>query len=200
MTSKLVLVFSFLILAACSHPQQPSDRLVIQEYQVSLVARQPVDRVNELSHAVEEFGGTVIMSQAPVPVQADAEGETAQAARLFIQVPLEHLEQALREIRRGSVGAAQVSVTEEDVTDQFNDDQSRLVELQAAEEQLSNSLQAATTTDLVAQIYEQLVKVRHEIDRTRGRLLAISTRAASSTISITLLPPEAAGHLRTPIP
>lgn len=111
------------------------------------------------------------------------------AATLEIRMPAEHFEETVDGLR--AIGALEtVNVTAEDVGEEFVDVQARMVNDRRLEARLIDLL-ARRTGKLsdVLDVEHELARVREEIERYEGRLRYLQSRAAVSTLTLTVHEP-----------
>jgi len=76
----------------------------------------------------------------------------------------------------------------EDVTDQYVDLQSQLINLEATRARIQEFLKDAKTVDEALRINQQLSDIEGEIEQIKGRMNYLADRASFSTITINLEP------------
>jgi hypothetical protein len=77
------------------------------------------------------------------------------------------------------------------VTSEYTDLESRLGNLEAAEEQLTRIMESAVKTEDVLNVYNQLVQTREQIEVIKGQMKYYEQSAAMSAVSVELIPNEA---------
>lgn len=176
-----------------------SERLVIRDANLSIVVEDPAQSVDEISRMAERMGGFVVSSNLTQTTYGDSrlqEPLTAQRASITVRVPSEMLDQALDEIKADAVEVRSQHVSGQDVTEEYTDLQSRLRNLEAAEEQLREILDQAEETEDVLRVFNELQRVREEIEIVRGRIQFLEESARLSSISVELIPDVAAQPLQ----
>jgi hypothetical protein len=169
------------------------ERLVIQTAALTMVVSDPVDKAAAIRRMAEAMGGYVVSSY--IYQSAYGEGLTADNASITIRVPADRLAEALEEMKVDAVEVRSENITGEDVTAQYVDLESRLRNLEAAEEQLMEIMDSAVKTEDVLAVYNQLVTVRGEIEMVKGQMQYYEESAAFSSISAELIPDIAAQPL-----
>ena len=173
---------------------EAADRLVIRNAYLSVVVPDPAESVKQISQLASQMGGFVVSSNVFENTFPDS-GVTAFQASITIRVPAERMDEALESIKTGATEVRTENVTGEDVTQEFTDLQSRLRNLEAAEEQLFEIMNEATDTEDVLAVFNQLTQVRSEIELIQGRIQYLSESARLSAISVDLIPDVAAQPL-----
>jgi hypothetical protein len=158
------------------------------------VVPEPSASVQEIADLANEMGGFVVSSNVFQTFFSEA-NVSADRASITIRVPSERLDEALDAIRSGATEIQSENISGQDVTQEFTDLQSRLRNLEAAEEQLIEIMDAATDTEQVLQVFDNLRRVREEIEVIKGRIQYLSESARLSAISVELIPDVAAQPL-----
>jgi hypothetical protein len=178
---------------AVNNEQQVRERIIIRNATLRIVVSDTEAMLDEIAALAEEFGGWIVnsnISRVTTPSR-----EEAVRGSINIRVLAERLDEALERIKAGALSVESESVTGQDVTQQYVDLTSRLTNLQAAETQLQSIMEDARRTEDVLSVYNELVRVRGEIEVIQGQIQYYSESAAFSSISVELVP-EA---LETPI-
>lgn len=172
-----------------------AERVVIRSANLSIVVPDPSQSAQEISRLADEMGGFVVSSNVSQAFFAEA-NISADRASITIRVPAERLDEALEQIRAGATEVRSESVSGQDVTQEFTDLQSRLRNLQAAEQQLLQILDNATDTEDVLNVFNRLTQNQEQIEIVKGRIQFLSESAALSAISVELIPDVAAAPLQ----
>jgi len=116
--------------------------------------------------------------------------ERAREAELEVKIPSARWDQALAALQ--PIGRVEsVAVKSEDVGEEFVDVQARVANARRLEERLIQLLSARTgKLEEVLQVERELARVREEIERYEGRLRYLSTRIATSTLTVQLHEPR----------
>jgi hypothetical protein len=112
-----------------------------------------------------------------------------RSATLELKVPAAKYDQAVSDI--GNIGKVEsVNTTAEDVGEEYVDITARVTNSKRLEERLVTLLSKRTgkLEDVLA-VERELARVREEIERYEGRLRFLRTRAAVSTLSVTIHEP-----------
>lgn len=124
-----------------------------------------------------------------------AGGEQMHSATLEIKLPAAHFDEAINGLE--PIGSLEsVSVSAEDVGEEFVDVAARAENGHKLEQRLIDILGTRTgkLSDVLA-VERELARVREDIERQEGRMRYLRTRAAMSTLSVTVheKPPVIAG-------
>jgi len=161
------------------------DRLVIKNATLSIVVDDPLKSKDNITFMAEAMGGYVV--SADVYQQTLNNGAKVPQVAMTIRVPAEKLDEALATIKNETTQPIlSENETSQDVTADYTDLNSRLVNLQAAEAQLQKIMDSAVKTEDVLAVYSQLVSVREQIEVIKGQMQYYERSAALSSISIQL--------------
>lgn len=162
-----------------------TERIVIQNADLSIVVSDVEVRMKEIQQMAEEMGGFVVSSNL---YQTYANNSVlVPEATITIRVPSEKLDTALNTIKENAVDVQSETRSGQDVTAEYVDLKSRLKNYEAAERELSELLENAATTEDVISIFSQLAYYREQIELTKGQIQYYEEAAALSAISIRLV-------------
>jgi hypothetical protein len=165
-------------------------RLVITNASLSLAVADPEASMERIAALAEELGGFVVNSRLS-QVTLESGVEVPQVS-ISLRVPAERLDEALERIRAESDRDPLSSNTDsQDVTKEYTDLGSRLRNLEAAETQLQKIMEAATATEDVLQVYNELKNVREQIEVIKGQMQYYEQSAALSSVTVDLKANEA---------
>ncbi|MHB8808053.1 MAG: DUF4349 domain-containing protein [Anaerolineaceae bacterium] len=174
-------------------PSYNVERVVIKNADLSLVVLDPVTALETISQMADEKGGFVVNSN--VYKVTSSSGKELPAATVTIRVPAEKLDETLAEIKAlvedAEVDILSESVSGQDVTSEVTDLESRLRNLQQAEEQLLEIMDNATATEDVMAVFQELTTIREDIEVLQGQLQYYQESAKLSAVSISLQAKEA---------
>jgi hypothetical protein len=171
------------------------DRLVIRNANLTLVVTDPTTSVAVITKMAEDMGGFVVSTYLYETALGTGD-VTATQGTITVRVPADRLNEALDSIKAGAIEVRSENISGEDVTQQYVDLESRLRNLEAAEEQLQEIMGSATTTEDVMMVYNQLVQVRGEIETVKGQMQYFEQSARLSEVTIELIPDAAAQPLQ----
>jgi hypothetical protein len=172
----------------------PIEPLVIRNANLSLVVEDPALSADEIISLAGSMGGYVVNSNVYQTTYGSSEIPTTRAS-ITIRVPVERLDEALDKIIEIAIDVREKNISGQDVTREYTDLQSRLKNLEAAEEQLREIMDRATKTEDVLQVFEDLRQVRGEIEVIKGQINYYEDAAQLSAIAIDLIPDELAQPL-----
>ncbi|MEX1126151.1 MAG: DUF4349 domain-containing protein [Acidimicrobiia bacterium] len=170
-----------------------TDRQVIRNASLELQADNTRAAFEDIVKLVEDVGGFV-SSATVLPVEN--EGDQPQVS-MVLRVPGDELSAVLAKIK----GSVEVVLTEsqnaEDVTAQFVDLEARLHNLEALEVELVSLLaevreQPEADPAKLLQVFNEVSRVRGEIEQLQGQLNYLNDVVSLATLSIYLAPTPAA--------
>jgi len=169
---------------------QAAERLVIKTADLSIVVTAPEERMKEIAALAERMGGFVVSSSVYQNFLSD--GREAPGAYITIRVPSELFQQALDEIQAGAFDVPSFNQYGQDVTAEYTDLQSRLRNLENAEDMLRQIMEEATDTEDVLNAFNQLNYITEQIEVLKGQIKYYEESAALSAISVSIVAQESA--------
>ncbi len=162
-----------------------ADRMVVKNATLSMAVDDPQKSMDNISRMAEAMSGFVV--NADMYQQSLSNGSKVPQVNMSIRVPVERLAEALATIKAETdQPIISENQTSTDVTADYTDLNSRLVNAQAAEKQLQQIMDSAVKTEDVLSVYSQLVSVREQIELIKGQMKYYEQSAALSSISIQL--------------
>ena len=170
------------------------ERLIATNVDLTIVVADPQKKMDEINQLAKSLGGYLVsmnMSQVYTP-----SGNTAPQGTISIRVPAASLENALAQIKAGTVDITTENRSGQDVTSQYVDLQSQLNNLQKAETDLQAIMDEAknnpgndstTKTQDVLNVYNQIVSIRGQIEQIQGQMKYIEETTSTSAINVTLV-------------
>lgn len=170
-----------------------TNRIVIKNASLSLVVENPIDSMQNIAKMAEQAGGFTVSSNSYKTTTST--GIEVPVAYITVRVPVEKLDETINEIKAlvkdQRLDILNEEVSGQDVTSEVNDLESRLRNLQAAEEQLLEIMEDADTTEDVITIFQELTRIREEIEVIQGQIKYYRESASLSAISVNLQAKEA---------
>ena len=166
-------------------------RLIVRNAELTLVVKDTLVQLEAISRISSAYNGYITSSST------QGSGENV-SGNVVLRVEGSKLDAALADIRKLAVEVRAESVRGDDVTAEYVDLDSRVRNLQAAEEQLQVILKQATKTEDVMAVFNQLTQVRGQIEEAKGRMKFLSGSAALATITLTLIPDASAKPIELP--
>jgi hypothetical protein len=170
------------------------ERIVIKNADLTIYVVDPSESMERISSMAEGMGGFVV--NANLYRTTLSSGVEVPRASVTIRVPAERLNEALERIKEETdQPVVSENVNSSDVTQDYTDLQSRLRNLEAAEEQLMEIMGSTTKPEDVLAVFNQLTQVREQIEVIKGQIQYYEQSAALSSVRVELLPNEAAQPL-----
>lgn len=159
---------------------------MIKNATLSIAVTSPLDVLDAITRMAEEMGGYVVTSNSYKATSSS--GLELPEANISIRVPAEQLNEALERIKAlvedQENDILTENVTGQDVTQDYTDQKSRLVNLENTERQLQAIMDEASKTEDVLAVYNQLVSVREQIEVIKGQIKYYEELAALSMIQV----------------
>lgn len=161
------------------------ERMVIQTASLKITVKDTAVVLDAVQSLAKELGGYVVSSNAW------RENEQLRA-QVTLRVPAGQLQTALQRIRAQAIKVDSESISGEDVTQEYTDNESRLRNLRATEKELLELLTTARektgkAEDVLA-IFRELTQIREQIEMIQGRQQYLATMTAMATISVDIWP------------
>ena len=164
---------------------QGAQRLVIKNANISIVVDDPSQTMDEIAALAEALDGFVVSSN--LYQSTTASGLEVPLAGITIRVPSESLQSALETIEGKAVRVASQSQSGQDVTSQYTDLQSRLRNLEDAEDLLREIMASASDTEDVLTAFNQLNSITSQVEVLKGQIQYFEEASALSAISVELI-------------
>jgi len=161
------------------------DRKVVQTASLKITVKDTAAVLDAVQSLATELGGYIVTSNSW------RESEQLRA-QVTLRVPAGKLQTALQRIRAQAIKVDAESISGEDVTQEYTDNESRLRNLRATETELLELLTTARektgkAEDVLA-IFRELTQIREQIEMLQGRQQYLDTMTAMATISVDIWP------------
>lgn len=165
-------------------------RMVITNASLVLAVDDPLTSMNRVADMANNMNGFVV-SARQYQVQLSSGVEVPQA-EITVRVPAERFDEAMAFIREESErDPVSENIDSQDVTSDYTDLESRLRNLEAAEAQMMEIMDAAEDTEDVLAVYTELIRIREDIEVIKGKMQYYENSAALSSIQVSLKVNEA---------
>ncbi|HEX2698175.1 MAG TPA: DUF4349 domain-containing protein [Anaerolineales bacterium] len=171
-----------------SVPSTDSDRLVVQNADLTIVVTDVRARVQAISAMAKQMGGFVV--SANVYETYTRNGTQVSQAQVVFRVPVDQMDAALDQVKKDTVDVQNETRSSQDITSQYVDLQSQLTAKEAAEAQLLKIMQGAEKTEDVLAVYAQLQQIQSDIQVLKGQIKYDEESAALSSVSVNIIAEE----------
>jgi len=159
-------------------PNVTGDRKIIRTSSLEIVVQRPAQVMDKIMALAEMEGGYLESSQGG--------GQDAAGGSLTIRVPAARFEETRAQVRKLGLRVENETISAQDVTRQYVDQDANLRNLRAEEVQyLAILKQAKTVKDLLA-VSQQISEVRGQIEQQQAEFNALSKQTETVAISISL--------------
>ena len=162
-----------------------SNRLIVKNAEVRLMVKDTDSAIDRTTQIVGDAGGYIVSSRV---WYQDYYGNNLKYATITISIPVDEFERALVRLRDLAVQVVDENASGDDVTEQYVDLQSQLVNLEATRARIQEFLKDAKTIDEALRINQELANIEAQIEQIKGRMNYLSDRSSYSTITINLEP------------
>ncbi|MCJ7659323.1 MAG: DUF4349 domain-containing protein [Anaerolineales bacterium] len=164
-----------------------SERIVLTNVNLGVIVADPAESMKAIGKMAEEMGGFIV--SANLNQISLSSGEEVHQGTITVRVPSEQVDEAATFIEEQSDKPVEYkNIDSQDVTREYVNLQSRLRNLQAAEEQLIEIMNDAYATDDVLSVYNELVRVQEQIEVIQGQIKYFEEASSLSAISVELIP------------
>jgi hypothetical protein len=165
-------------------------RIVIVNASLSIAVADPEASAARIQKMTKDMGGFVVSIQMSQTTLEN--GARVPLVYMTVRIPAEQLDEALTQVKAETEQPIiSEDLNSQDVTSDYTDLQSRLRNLEAAEQQLQEIMADAIKTEDVLAVYNQLVSVREQIEVLKGQIQYYDEASALSSLSIQLQANEA---------
>jgi hypothetical protein len=161
------------------------DRKVVQTANLSITVKDTAAVLEFVQGLATQWGGYIVSSTSW------REGDQLRA-QVTLRVPAGQIQDALKQIKARAIKVDNESISGQDVTQEYTDNESRLRNLRATETELLALLTTARektgkAEDVLA-IFRELTSIREQIEMLQGRQQYLDTMTAMATISVDISP------------
>ena len=155
------------------------DRKLVRTAVLDLIVNSPSRSSETIIQLTQAEGGYLVTSQVNG-------GADATSASLSIRVPAAKFDELRTQIRKLGLRVESESLEAQDVTKQYVDQEARLRNLHAQEQQYLGILRKASTVKDTLEVSDKLNEVRGEIEEKQAEFEALSKQVETVAINITL--------------
>ena len=162
-----------------------SNRMIVKNADIRLMVEDTDVAIDRSMQIVGDAEGYIVSSRV---WYQDYYGNNLKYASITIGIPVGEFETVLRRLRGLAVQVVDENASGDDVTEQYVDLQSQLVNLEATRARIQEFLKDAKTVDEALRVNQELANIEAQIEQIKGRMNYLSDRSAFSTITINLEP------------
>ena len=169
-------------------PELPSaERMIVRQGSLVLVVADLAQAVQKAGETARNLGGYVIYSS-----------QQEEGASIALRVPAEKFEPALASLKALAVRVVNEDTRGQDVTEEYVDLEASLRNWEAAEAQYLELLKRAEKVEDALKVQQELVNVRGQIERTKGRMNYLERTTDMSQIDVSFQPSKSPQPLVRP--
>jgi len=155
------------------------DRKLVRTASLGLIVKTPAQTAEQITQLAQRAGGFLVTSNVNG-------GADATSASLTLHVPAEKFDEVRVQIRKLALRVENESIEAQDVTKQYVDQQARLRNLRAQEQQYLGILRKAANVKDTLEVSHKLNEVRGAIEERQAEFEALSKQVETVAINITL--------------
>jgi hypothetical protein len=155
------------------------DRKLVRTAALGLIVKTPAETAEKIIQLAQGAGGFLVTSNVNG-------GADAASASLTIRVPAAKFDEVRAQIRKLGLRVESESIEAQDVTKQYVDQEARLRNLRAQEQQYLGILRKAATVKDTLEVSDKLNEVRGAIEERQAEFEALSKQVETVAINITL--------------
>ena len=152
------------------------ERIIIHTATMTLVVDQIQASIDRIAGVAASSGGWVVSSQR----------DHQHSGSISIRVPSQQLAAVVQQMRDAARRVVSEVITSQDVTDEYVDLQSRLVNERRTETALVGILERAAKVEDALKIQQELSAVQENIERLQGRINFLQETSAFSLVTVNL--------------
>ena len=165
---------------------QTGSRMVIKNGEIRLLVEDADNAIDRALQVVGDVRGYIVSSRSWY--QTGPDGKNYKYATVTIGVPADQFETAMRRFRAIALRVLDENASGQDVSDEYVDLQSQLVNLEATRDRIRKFLDDAQSVEESLSVNNELSKIEADIEKIKGRMNYLSNRSAFSTITVTFEP------------
>jgi hypothetical protein len=156
-----------------------ADRKLVRTAGLGLIVKNPAETAEKIIKIAQDAGGFLVSSNVNG-------GADATSASLSVRAPAAKFDEVRAQIRKLGLRVESESIEAQDVTKQYVDQEARLRNLRAQEQQYLGILRKAATVNDTLEVSDKLNEVRGAIEERQAEFEALSKQVETVAINITL--------------
>ncbi len=162
-----------------------SNRMIVKNADLRLKVENTDVAIDRATQVIGDAGGYIVSSRV---WYQDYYGNNLKYASITIGIPVNEFENVLSRLRKLALEVVDENATGSDVTDQYVDLQSQLVNLESTRARIQEFLEDAKTVDEALRINQELANIEGQIEQIKGQMNYLNDRSAFSTITVNIEP------------
>lgn len=162
-----------------------SNHMIVKNADIRLMVEDTDVAIDRSMQIIGDAGGYIVSSRV---WYQDYYGNNLKYASVTIGVPVDEFETVLRRLRRLAVRVVDETASGDDVTEQYVDLQSQLLNLEATRARIQEFLKDTKSIDEALRVNQELANIEAQIEQIKGRMNYLTDRSAFSTVTINLEP------------
>jgi hypothetical protein len=158
---------------------QSENRVVVQSSDLSLLVKDVRATGDQIIDHAKNVGGFMVTTSYNSP-------DESPFAQITVRVPTEELDDSLKYFRSLAVKVTSENLVGTDVTEQYEDLDTRLATLRATKAKFDEILSRAVTVQEILEVQRELINLQQQIDFTLGQKMALSDNAKLTKITVYL--------------
>ena len=160
--------------------EKDTPKRIIKNGSLQLIVKSTPEAIDRIANIANSNGGFLVSSNVY------KYSGNQHSGNISIKVPFEKFEATIKEIKEINKDVRNETVSSSDVTQEYVDQEARLKNFQAEEEQYRQIMKKAVKISDILEVQASLSKVRQNIEITQGRLNYLKSQTDMSQISATL--------------
>lgn len=156
-----------------------AERKLVRTASLNLVVKSPAQVAEKIIELAQNAGGFLVSSQVNG-------GADALSASLTVRIPAAKFDEVRKQIRDLGSQIDSENIESQDVTRQYVDEDARLRNLRAQEQQYLGLLRKAATVKDTLEVSEKLNEVREEIEQKQAEFETLSKQVETVAFNIAL--------------
>ena len=161
------------------------NRMVVSNSQLSLLVKDVGSTLNSIKKKMTDLGGYMVESSLSRP-------EEAASGQISLRIPSGKLEEALVFLRSLSVKVVSENLLGEDVTDQYVDNNARLVILAGNKARFEEIMKKAVEIQDILSVQQQIFSLQSQMDSIKGQQNYLAKTAQMAKVTVYLSTDELA--------
>lgn len=164
---------------------ESTSRMVISNSQISLLVKDVRASTDEVEKQAKALGGYSVSKYTNTPYEGGS-------GYITIRIPLEKREEMITFLRESGVRVLSENIDAQDITDQYEDLDAQLAQLEKTMARLQIIYDQAVTVQELLNVQNQIQNQQRSIDSVKGRIKSMEAQSKTTLISINMSTDELA--------